>query len=385
MEVMNFDDIRPYEDREVREKMQLLLADPIFDEVLFHIYKDESIVEKVKETLASFETIEEVQGNYIYNLLRMIVANTSRGLYTGGMEKLEKEKAYLYISNHRDIILDSALLNYLLYGSSMNTTLIAIGHNLLLYDWIVHAVKLNRAFVIKRNISIRELLESSTKVSHFVRKSITRDNNSVWIAQREGRTKDGDDRTQDSLLKMLNISNTKSFIEGFRELNIVPVAISYEIEPCGYSKVRELIKKEREGYTKTNKDDLKSMAMGMFNQKGRMHFEFCDPITPEIESLDENEPVNNLIDQIAEIIDNKIYNNFKLWPNNYIAYDMLNDVATFRNEYTESEKQAFQELINEASESSEEDKEEIRTRFLKIYATPVVNYMKVNPRKYFFV
>jgi len=186
-------------------------------------------------------------------------------------------------------------------------------------------------------------------------------------------------------LKMLNISNSKSLIDGFRELNIIAVAISYEIEPCGVSKVKELIKKEREGYKKTSKDDLKSMAMGMFNQKGRMHFEFCDPINTELDSLDENEPVNNLIDQVAEIIDNRIYNNFKLWSYNYIAYDLLNELATFRNEYTESEKQSFLSLVDEAMESSEEDKEEIRIRFLKIYANPVINAMKINPRKYFFV
>ena len=377
MQELNFDDIRPYYDSEVREKMQLLINDPIFGEVLFHIYKEPAMVEKMKLTLASFETIADVQGKFIFNLLRMIIATTSQGLFPGGIEELDKNKAYLYISNHRDIILDSALLNYLLFGLGMNTTQIAIGHNLLLYDWIIHAVKLNRAFVIKRNISIRELLESSKKISQYIRKSISADNISVWIAQREGRTKDGFDKTQESLLKMLNISNSGSLIDGFKQLNIVPVAISYEIEPCGISKVRELIIKEREGYKKTSKDDLKSMAMGMFNQKGRIHFEFCSLINSRLDELDSSEAPNIIIEKIAGIIDREIYRNYKLWPNNYIAYDLMNDSSAFKGNYTNEEKQQFLQLVDQAAGSLNEFGEEVRTRFIKVYATPVINFLQV--------
>src|SRR5690606_15757364 len=239
--------------------------------------------------------IRQLQGTFIYDLLTWIINKTSDGLTCTGLENLDKKKPYLFISNHRDIILDAALLNMLIFDKGMNTTQIAIGNNLLLYEWIEHAVKLNRAFIIKRNLPPRELLESSKKVSHFIRKSITEDNLSVWIAQREGRTKNGSDKTQESVLKMLNMSNTKGFTEGFNELNIVPVSISYEIEPCGLAKMKELIKKEHYGQKKTDKDDLKSMSMGMFNPKGRIRFTFGQPIELNFDEVKTREQQNQQI------------------------------------------------------------------------------------------
>jgi 1-acyl-sn-glycerol-3-phosphate acyltransferase len=204
-------------------------------------------------------------------------------LTSSGLENLDKSKSYLFISNHRDIILDSAMLNYLIVLEGMNTTEIAIGNNLLIENWIEYAVKLNRAFVVRRNLPAREMLMASKKLSEYIRRNITKKNNSVWIAQREGRTKDGFDKTQIALLKMLNLSNINEFGEGFKELQIVPISISYEIEPCGISKVNELYKKNTEGFEKTQEDDLRSMGHGLVNPKGRVHFAFGKPITDQID------------------------------------------------------------------------------------------------------
>ena len=276
-------------------------------------------------------------------------------------------------------MLDAALLNYLIFQNGMNTALVAIGNNLLLYNWIEHAVKLNGSFVIKRDLPPRELLAASLKVSHFIRKSILEDKLSVWIAQREGRTKDGSDKTQEAVLKMLNMSNTKDISEGYRELNIVPVAISYEIEPCAFSKIKEIIRKEHYGQMKTSKDDLKSMSMGMFNPKGRMRFTFGTPI--EVEQVDGNpkskELQNKMAQDIADKIDHQIWANFKLWPNNYIAYDMLMQEHRFSSKYTSSEERKFKNMVEQVMINIDFPITDIRERFLKLYANPVINKLKV--------
>ena len=211
----NFDDIRPFNDDEVKEKLNLLINDPVFDEVLMYMFKAPQKVDAVKTQLSMINTIEQLQGTFIYDLVGWIINNTSDGLTSSGLEKLDHKKAYLFISNHRDIILDAAILNFLLFKNKMTTTQIAIGNNLLLYKWIENAVRLNRSFIIKRNLAPRELLEASKKVSQFIRQSITADNQSVWIAQKEGRTKDGFDKTQVSVLKMLNMSNKNDLAQGF--------------------------------------------------------------------------------------------------------------------------------------------------------------------------
>jgi len=369
-----YDDIRPYYNHEVSEKMKLLLADPVFDRVLTHVYPDSQTIAKVKYQLSKMKTIEEIQFTYIYELLKMVIASTTKGLTFDGLKNLDKHKAYLFISNHRDIILDSALLNYLIYLNGMNTTQIAIGSNLLILEWIVHAVKLNRSFIIKRNIPPHELLAASKIASEYIRESITRQHTSVWIAQREGRTKDGADKTQVSLLKMLNMSNTKTFSEGFSELHIVPVSISYEIEPCGINKIRELMKKERvEGYKKTSKDDMKAMAKGMFGQKGRIHFSFGKPLNDELKNFDNSQRPNEMLQQFASAIDRHIHSQYKLRPNNFAAYDLLYGNEKYINNYTAEDKAAFLKLIEQAQAEIEGGKEEIKERFLKMYANPVIN------------
>lgn len=380
---MSYDDIRPYEDHEIGQYMKVLLEDEIFQEVLFFIFQDENKIAEAKKMLTGIQSINDLQMKFMYPLVKeWIIDRTTSGITWSGVEKLDSSKSYLFISNHRDIILDSVILNYIIVNAGMNTTEVAIGDNLLIYDWILHAVKMNRAFVVKRNLPPRELLIASKKLSSYIRKTITRDNMSVWIAQREGRTKDGFDQTQQALLKMINLSNENGFAEGFRELRIVPLSISYEREPCGISKVEEIYKREHEGYVKTQADDLKSMAFGLTRPKGRVHFAFGEPIDPQ---LDEFEKVSNngeSFQKLAEYIDECIYRNYKLWPNNYLAADLLADSGNYKDRVDEATREKFHELLGDLVKTiGSGDANCQKHMFMQMYANPLLNAEKVKDTK----
>lgn len=373
MDLTEYDDIRPYTDEETPEIIKLLLADAVFERVMKRLFPDPEIDRKMRQILSEVKTINQLQQTIVYNFVEKIIHETTDGLTTSGLENLEKNKAYIFISNHRDIILDSAFLNYVIVQYGMNTTQIAMGDNLLIYDWITYVVKLNRAFVVKRNIAARELMEASKKLSTFIRMSVTENHLSAWIAQREGRTKDGNDQTQVAILKMLNLSNTKSLAEGFNELTLIPLSISYEIEPCGISKVSELIRKETDGYQKTPEDDLRSMASGLANHKGRVHFSFGQPIMPDFLEANNHLPVNEFLQSLAERIDHRIHQYYKLWPFNYVAYELLNGTGEFVDYYTSKDIVAFKKMIEDAQASIDYKPEEVARRFCKMYARPVEN------------
>lgn len=371
---INFDDIRPFDDSEVNENLKVLLEDSNFGNILQFIFKDQNRIDQVKFALANIHTIKDLQLKFMYPLIDdLILKKSTSGLTSSGLNKLDKNTSYLFISNHRDIILDSAIMNFLIVREGMNTTEIAIGNNLLIEKWIELIVKLNRAFVVRRNLPVRELLMASKKLSEYIRRDIAHKNTSVWIAQREGRTKDGDDKTQQALLKMLNLSNTNEIVDGFKELKIVPLSISYEIEPCGLSKVAELYKKQTEGFEKTQEDDLRSMGEGLIRPKGHVHFGFGQPINAQIDLLDKNEPVQVQIERIAEVIDNQIYSSFKLWPNNYIAEDILNNTSNNLSEYNAEQFNQFATMLDEAVQTIPGDKTVIRNMFLQMYVNPIIN------------
>jgi hypothetical protein len=217
---------------------------------------------------------------------------------------------------------------------------------------------------------------ASQKLSEYIRRDITYENTSVWIAQREGRTKDGNDKTQLALLKMLNLSNTSEVCDGFKELKIVPLSISYEIEPCGLSKVAELYKKQTEGFEKTQEDDLRSMGEGLTRPKGHVHFGFGEPINAKIDLIGRDETIQRQIEQIADIIDNQIYCSFKLWPNNYIAEDILKNTSNNLSEYTAEQFEYFATMLEEAVQTIPGDKTVIRNMFLQMYVNPIINKRK---------
>jgi len=371
----NFDDIRPYHNSEVNQHINILLNDPGFQWILNFVFKqDEKKIADAKNLLSGIQTIEDLQLKFMYRLIEdFILKQTTDGVTCSGIENFDITKSYLIISNHRDIILDAAILNYLIFREGLHTTEIAIGDNLLIDKWIEHAVKLNRAFEVKRNLSVSELMAASKKLSAYIRQDITEKDLSVWIAQREGRTKNGCDKTQPSVLKMINLSNEKDFVQGFRDLRIVPLSISYEIEPCGISKVEELYKKETEGFIKTQEDDLRSMAHGLMRPKGRVHFAFGRPMKTAINEMDKKESLSEKIEALADYIDQRIYRNFKLWPNNYVAADMLRGETKYTGEYSQEQHDNFVKMEEEAIETIHGDAARIREMFLLMYANPVIN------------
>lgn len=369
---INFDDIRPFNDSEVNHYLRMLLQDEGFQHILEFLFKDQARIDQVKILLSQVNTVKDLQLKFVYHLVEDLILNqTTDGLTCSGTEHLDKSTSYLFISNHRDIILDSAFINYLIVLEGMNTTEIAIGNNLLIEKWIEYVVKLNRAFVVRRNLPARELLMASKKLSEYIRRNITVQHSSVWIAQREGRTKDGNDKTQQALLKMLNLSNIKEFAEGFRDLRIVPISISYEIEPCGISKVAELYKKQTEGFEKTQEDDLRSMGEGLVRPKGRIHFGFGEPITNQL--VESDEPISVQIERLADYIDHQIYRNFHLWPNNYIAEDIQNNSNLNQEHYTQDQFNKFVSMMDEAVSLIPGEPEIIRDMFLQMYVNPIIN------------
>ncbi len=374
-----YDDIRPYNDDEINHYVNLLLNDSAFLKVLSSIYEGDN--EKLNQSinlLSKFNTRHDFQHNFIGPLIKSwIIKRTTNGLTHNGLDKLDKSKGYIFISNHRDIILDSAIMNFLMINENRDTTEIAIGDNLLIYDWIHYLAKMNGAFEVKRNLPGREFFLASKNMSSYIRERITEHNISVWIAQREGRTKNGNDQTQVALIKMLGMSNDKDFVAGFNELNIVPLSISYEREPCGISKVEELYKKETEGFVKTQKDDLMSMVFGLTRPKGRVHFSFGEPLDVK-EIIGESSNANENLRLIAESIDNQIYNNYKLFPFNYLAADMLSGNDKYKHEVDNASREKFNEMLNDLVETiGAGDAKRQQQLFLEMYAAPLFNKNKV--------
>ncbi len=371
-----FDEIRPYRDEEVPEIMGRLLVDPVFARVLKNLFVEESKIQEIREAMISTQNVESFQLRFMVPFLENIIKLSISELTVGGLEYLEKDKSYLFISNHRDIVLDSALLNVEIYKFGFKPTEIAIGSNLLIYPWIEDVSRVNRSFIVKRNIPVRQMLKSSHVLSEYIRQTVTTNGNSIWIAQREGRSKDGLDLTSPALLKMLNMSNTKKFVRGFQALTIVPMAISYEIEPCGNEKVAELLKRQADpDFHKTEKDDLLSMVSGLKNQKGRVHIQFGSPIKKNaLKSLSKEGNINDRLKRLADFIDLQIYKNYRLYPNNYIAYDLYYNCNTYMDQYTFEEQKSFIELTHQRLRLVDEDREEAMQLWLKMYSTPVFSF-----------
>ncbi len=376
LESNEFDEIRPYNDEEVPEIMNKLLVDPVFARVLKNVFADDAKIQGIRDTMLQIQNVEAFQRAFMIPFLENIINTSTKGITIAGLEHLEKDRSYLFISNHRDIVLDSALLNEEMYKYGYNSTEIAMGSNLLVYQWIEDLSRVNRSFIVKRNIPVRQMLKSSHLLSSYIRHTVTNNGNSIWIAQREGRSKDGLDLTSPAVLKMLNMANTRKFVRGFQELNIVPMAISYEIEPCGNEKVAELLKRQSDpGFQKTEKDDLLSMASGLKNQKGRIQIQFGAPISRNaLKNLSKEGNINDRLKRLAEYIDYHIYNNYKLFPNNYIGYDLYYNCNKYIDHYTIEEQRSFIELTHQRLKLVNEDREDAMQLWLKMYATPVYSY-----------
>ncbi|MBR8536904.1 1-acyl-sn-glycerol-3-phosphate acyltransferase [Carboxylicivirga sediminis] len=370
---LNFDSIRPYNDDEIHEVFERLVNEVNFLGLINFLYPNFSTKDFLNKLL-SIQSIKEFQTEVIYPYVKEVLRTTTKGITHSGFENLDPKGHYLFISNHRDIVLDSAILNILMVENGFNTTEIAIGDNLLIYPWITDLVKLNKSFIVQRNLPVRQMMESTKRLSSYIRQTLTERNQSIWIAQREGRSKDGDDRTQVSLLKMLNMSGNGSFSNNFEEINIVPLSISYEYDPCDYLKAHEfLMKRDNPDFKKTQDDDLKHMGAGLRGRKGRVHFGFGSPIKKELSEL-EALAKNDQLQALAELIDNQIHSNYKFYPGNFIADDLFTNHQRHINKYTDEDKSTFLAYLDEHLSRIDGDKDFLFNTLLEMYANPVKNF-----------
>lgn len=332
--------------------------------------------EDIHQILENCHSIRDFQTKVIYHSVKKVLDKSAEGFTTSGFEKLKPQTAYLFISNHRDIILDTSLLNVALYEHDLLMTASAIGDNLVQKPFLLALSKLNRNFLIRRGLSPKEMLNSSKIASMFIKKLILEDNRSVWIAQREGRTKNGNDETQQGVLKMIALaSDENSPMAYLKKLKIVPVSISYEYDPTDVLKIPELLAKHYDQeYVKSNNEDFNSILKGATGQKKRIHIavgDFMDETLDEIAKS--GEPANRQFQLLADKIDEQVHKNYKLWPPNYIAYDLLNNTNTFSEEYSTKEKRQFERRIERRVE---EGNEVALKNFLAMYSNPVVNSLK---------
>ncbi len=373
-----FEDIRPFRDFEFRTVMDNLLNSEFSDLLIKSVFP-ELPIDIVKAQLRSINTINEFQEKVIYQAIQSILSKTSHGFSKSGTENLVNGERYLFISNHRDIILDPSLLNMAIVEQGFETAEIAIGDNLLQVPWVKNLARLNKSFIVKRNLPVRELVTASKLLSYYISDTLIKRKKSVWIAQREGRAKDGNDRTQPGLLNMLGLSSTGSLKEHFMNLNIMPVSLSYQLDPCDTDKVRSLYSiKFFGGYTKEQNEDNLAMRKGIMGQKGKIHMHFGKLITDEIAGLDEKLHKNELIQQIGQIIDRQIISNYKVQTSNLIAYDILNN-HQIQNSigYAVDERDAFLADINQKIDGMAGDPVELKSIFLEMYARPYQNKIEM--------
>jgi glycerol-3-phosphate O-acyltransferase len=373
--MQRFDSIRPYYDAEVNEAIHSAVNHPMMKAIMnftFPELDDEIWKEQLKRT----HSIRDFQCNFIYKALKKVLEKSSDGLSTSGFDALEKNTSYLFISNHRDIILDTSLLNACLFEHGLVMTASAIGDNLVKRDFMNTLAKLNRNFLVQRGLSPRELLQSSKLMAEYVGQLLLRENRSVWIAQREGRTKDGNDATHSGVLKMLAMGSDESnLMDYFKKIKIVPVSISYEYDPTDALKMPQLIAEANdEIYIKEKNEDFVTLLSGIIGQKKRIHIHVGDVLDKELDKIAKDfDNTNKQVQALAQTIDDSILQSYKLWPTNYIAYDLLNKSTTYSHFYTENEKSLFERRLEMKIDQNNPLMVE---SFLAMYANPVVNKSK---------
>lgn len=378
MDLTEFNEIRPYNDEELPQIFEELIADPAFRKTATGAIPNVPF-ELLAQKMRTCKTKLDFQKAFCYGILWKIAEEHTNGLTLDHNALPNKKKAYTYISNHRDIILDSGFLSILLVDQGMDTVEIAIGDNLLIYPWIKKLVRVNKSFIVQRALTMRQMLEASTRMSRYMHYTIAEKNQSIWIAQREGRAKDSNDRTQDSVLKMLAMGGEGDLIDRLKEMNIAPLAISYEYDPCDFLKAREFqLKRDIEGYKKTTQDDLINMQTGLFGYKGKVHFQVASCINDELEQIDRSLPKPELFAAISACIDQRIYRNYRMYPGNYVAYDWLNGTTEFTGIYSQEEKQQFVGYIEQQLgkiEIPNKDEAFLREKLLLMYANPLINHL----------
>ena len=364
----SFDDIRSYRDHEVSDTLSRLIKDPIVESLLNRLLPENSTIEDLSE----IANVYDLQEKLMRPVFERHILPTFDELTATGHENLDPNKAYLFISNHRDIVLDSYILNYFLFIKGFKTAEIAIGDNLLKDEWIKDLVRINKCFIVKRNLDNADMLAASKKLSAYIHHTIHSRKESVWIAQRAGRAKDGNDETNRGLINMLGMSSANGLVNHFKQLNIVPVSISYEFDPCDARKTQELFVESQGGeYSKSEKEDVESMQIGIVEPKGKGHIHFGSTIDVELDSISGDDR-KEVISVLGENIDHQIQKNYRLWPSNRIANELLgfelNKEADFNKD-----KEIFVSRMNKMLEGIEGDSKELQKIFLAMYQQPLIN------------
>lgn len=372
---MDFEDIRPYTNLEFKAAYLRLLEYRGFQETMAMFLPDYPI-SQFQQDLGNFNTVEEVQRDLDKRFVDVFIAQSSKGATLSGIENINEDEAYMFIGNHRDITFDPALLEYYFFVEHRRTSRIAVGDNLYSTPLLNEVAKLNKMVKVKRTGTMREKLENSYTLAAYIQQSLFEDHESVWIAQRDGRTKDGNDYTKHGLVKMITLGNDKNLMETIRRMKITPVTVSYEFEPCDKLKARELAISEHSVYHKQPGEDFNSIKQGIFGQKGRMSLTIGKPIVRELDDIPEELSNNDKINEVCKLIDKQIYTNYTLYSTNYIAHDLLHQDEAYREHYSDAEKTSFEQYLQQNSQIPDVPEEKMRENLLKIYATPVDNHYK---------
>ena len=375
-----YDSIRPYEPEELPEVYERLIADEQFKAVVGKVFPQvpfEALAAKLKQC----KTNLDFQIAFCYPFLKDLLSKASKGCDID-ISAIDNTRRYTFVSNHRDIVLDSALLDVMLIEADFKTTCeIAIGDNLLAAPWIENLVRVNKSFIVKRSAGIREMLVNSRTMAEYMHLVINDKHDNIWIAQREGRAKDSDDRTQESIVKMMAMGGEGTVTERLQQLHIVPVAISYEYDPCDWLKAQEFqLKRDVEGWKKTKADDVLSMQTGIMGYKGHIHYHCAPCIDDFLASLPEDTPKADIFRIIAEHIDKGIHANYRLYANNYIAIDMLEGGNRMAEHYTPKDKAKFEMyLAGQLDKIVIPNKDEafLKDCMLKMYANPAINKLRI--------
>lgn len=373
-----FDDIAPLYDHEVEQAIQELLVDPGFQHAVKYVMPDLDWAE-FSAQMSSFKTKKDFQTKMVYPVVTWLRKMGSTGIQTLNWDNLSKTKQHVILSNHRDIVLDAGLLNISRVEQNLDTTEIAIGDNLLIHPWIDKLVRLNKSFIVKRGVSVREQLLSSKHLSEYIHYNINEKGESVWIAQREGRAKDSNDRTQDSLLKMLTLhSEDGTFVGSLKRLNLVPLSISYEFDPCDYLKAKEFQqKRDNPDFKKTQRDDLLNMEIGILGQKGQIVFRFGKCINDELDKIPAIDK-RLQVEMAAKIIDKEIHSNYEIFKGNYVAHDLLHKETRFADKYSKEDKEVFINYLEEQIKKIDLDvidHDFVFERMLVMYSNTLKNYL----------
>ena len=371
MKESKFDDIRPYNAEEFPEAMQRIANSSSFPILASFVYPGEPL-EEVRQRIANYKNVYEFQSQTMSRVNERVIEESISEFTCSGIERLSRDKHYLFVSNHRDIMLDASLLQYFLLTQDFDTTEITFGANLMSSQLVIDIGKCNKMFKVERpGGSIKDFYRSSLHLSEYIRYAIQEKHQSVWIAQRNGRTKDGIDATDQGVIKMFCMSRPDDKILALSELNIVPVAVSYEWESCDILKAIELYQSQYTKYIKKPGEDLNSILTGLLQRKGRVHFELCEPIKDE-ELMQYDHLTNNEYHKaVAQLIDSRINPAYRLWPNNYIAHDLRYGSKAFQSFYTKEQREAFLRRLSHLDKYDDCDLDQLKDIYLSIYSNPV--------------